>query len=244
MFYNKSLPKNLILNPEIKRIFILTGSGISQESGIETFRDKNGLWGKHSVYEVARPEAIELTPEIFFDFQNTRAKDYFHKKANTAHLKLKELEKKYQVTICTQNIDNLHEKAGSSEIFHVHGELFRAICHNCKKYCLYRENIFGSKCEKCDQGLIRPDTVLFKERPKKIKEIFEAMESSDLFIQIGTSGKVYPCANFVNEFKRLTGKTSINISIEYPENISGFDFSLLGKASEYVPLLVDHLLSI
>lgn len=127
IIHNLQEKKKLSFNQDVKKIFILTGAGISAESGLSTFRDKNGLWGKHSIYEVARPEAMDLTPEIFYNFQNMRAKSYKDKMPNIAHLSLKKLEERFEVYIITQNIDDLHEKAGSTSITHIHGKLHECI---------------------------------------------------------------------------------------------------------------------
>lgn len=237
--------KNLIVMSKIedikpKNIVILTGSGISAESGISTYRDKNGLWQKHSVYEVSRPEAIELTPDKFFEFQNKKTTLLTNKQPNKAHISLSELEKNFNVTIITQNLDLLHEAAGASNVLHIHGKVKEAICHICKANVEYQLDIFGKNCIHCDKGLIRPNIVLFKERPLYLKESFSALSKADLFIQIGTSGSVYPAAQFVQQ----TNALKINISLSEPENISSFDYSLFGKATKIVPKLVRKLLKI
>lgn len=238
---NLNNKKKLKLLPNIKKIFILTGAGISAESGISTFRDKDGLWNNYSVYEVARPEAMELTPDIFFNFQNMRAKEYHEKKPNRAHHSLKELESQFEVFIITQNIDNLHEQSNSSNIKHMHGKLHECYCNYCLQKFDYKEDIFGELCSYCKKGKIRPDVVLFKEKPKYLDEIYRLLNESDLFIQIGTSGNVYPAANLIKEFKKQN-KPTINISMEKPENDEYADFSFLGKATKLVPYVVQYLL--
>lgn len=242
IIHNWQEKNKLSLNKDIKKIFILTGAGISAESGISTFRDKHGLWGKHSIYEVARPEAMELTPEIFYNFQNMRAKSYKDKVPNIAHLYLKKLEEKFEVYIVTQNIDDLHEKAGSTTIKHIHGKLHECICNTCHHKFEYFNDIFGSDCKNCHVGKVRPDVVLFKEQPKYMKEIFSLIYKSDLFIQIGTSGKVYPAANLIKEFNEMENKASINISLEPTDNNKEFKYSFYGNASKWVPYIVNQLL--
>ena len=223
----------------IKNIVIITGAGISAESGINTFRDKGGTWENHSVYEVARPEAMDLTPELFFRFQNERAIDMKNKKSNIAHQSLKNLEQKYNVSIITQNVDDLHEKAFSSNILHIHGEINKVICNSCNYSTEYVDNIYGTNCYNCTEGKYRPDVVLFKESLKELYPAYDMIEQADLFIQIGTSGNVYPVAGFPDLFNGL----KINISLDEPNNIHYFDFDLRGKATKIVPKLVALLLN-
>ena len=143
----------------------------------------------------------------------------------------------------TQNIDNLHEKAGSTIIRHIHGELYKSKCHLCDYKEDYIEGRFGQDCPQCDNGLIRPDVVLFKETPKYINDIFKILYESDLFIQVGTSGTVYPAANLIRDFKEYTGKVAINISKELPKNNGFFDYSFVGNATEWLPIVTDKLLT-
>lgn len=241
IFKNKSQFKELkekIKDYDIKRIVIITGAGISAESGINTFRDNNGLWENYSVYEVARPEAIELTPEIFFKFQNERAIDMKNKVPNKAHKELSKLEQKYHVSIITQNIDNLHEKAGSNNIIHIHGTNNEYKCTHCTNKGIYQDNIYGEECLECNKGLLRPNVVLFKEQVYDLYPSLDLIEKADLFIQIGTSGTVYPVAGFPEYTKAL----KINISLKEPDNEHYFDFNFKGKATKLVSELVKTLL--
>ena len=231
----KSLEKMLLLD-DIKNIVVITGAGISAESGINTFRDKGGMWENHSVYEVARPEAMELTPELFFKFQNDRAKEMKTKKPNKAHFSLKELENNYNVNIITQNVDDLHEKAFSSNLLHIHGTLHKVICNQCDNETDYIENIYGQSCPKCELGKFRPDVVLFKESLKDLYGAYSIIENADLFIQIGTSGNVYPVADFPATYDN---GIKINISLDEPNNSQYFDYDFRGKATKIVPLIVN-----
>jgi NAD-dependent deacetylase len=237
-FHNRKILKKLELSNSIKKIVILTGAGISKESGIETFRDNNGLWEKYSIYEVARPEAMLETPQIFYSFQNERAKEYKNKIPNLAHKSLKELEDFFDVAIITQNIDDLHEKSSSKNILHIHGKLYKVRCNYCYKAHHYAHDIFGSLCDYCDKGRLRPDIVLFKEQPLYLNTVDRLLKEADLFIQIGTSANVYPAANFVKQTKAI----KINISYDLPMNDSEFDYSFYGKATKLVPLLVNKLI--
>ena len=196
------------------------------------------MWKKHNIYEVARPEAIELTPKKFFDFQNKKALMFKDKKPNVAHKKLVDLEDVFNVFIITQNIDDLHEKAGSDYVLHIHGVAREAICHKCQKEVRFEDGIYGKQCSNCAGGLIRPKLVLFKERPFYMAQITRLLKEADLFIQIGTSGEVYPAADFVRQVSCPT----INISLDKPENNDLFTYSFLGKATNVVPKVVSNLL--
>lgn len=231
----KKISKNL--KNRFQNIVVVTGAGISKESGIDTFRDKNGIWKRYSIYEVARPEAMELTPEIFYNFHNKRAIELKDIKENASHTSLKDLELDYNTDIITQNVDDLHEKALSRNVLHIHGELYKVICNNCSSNIEYKDNIFGTNCINCNVGKYRPDIVLFKESVKDINLAYSILDEADLLIQIGTSGKVYPVADFPRHFEGI----KINISLEEPDNIKYFDYNLKGRATKFVPLLVKIL---
>lgn len=223
---------------KINNIVIITGAGISSESGIETFRGNNSLWKKYSIYEVARPEAMILTPDIFYSFQNNMAEVIKKAEPNSAHMSILKLEKKFNITIITQNIDNLHEKAGNINVNHIHGKISDVICNSCNHETFYSKNIFGKRCSRCENGFYRPDIVLFKESVKNIKQSKEVIKRSDLFLQVGTSGIVSPVRNF----PELANCMKINISLEKPQNINFFDYDIKGYASIEVPKLVSFLL--
>lgn len=182
-----------------KKIVVLSGAGISAESGIATFRDANGLWEGHDVMEVATPQGWQKNPELVLEFYNQRRKQAKDAQPNKGHLLIAELEKHYDVTVVTQNVDNLHEKAGSTRVIHLHGELFK--CRSCGDENLVYEMDgwelkLGDKCEKGHQ--LRPHIVWFGEMvPMMEVAIAEAMEA-DIFIVIGTSLQVYPAAGLVN----------------------------------------------
>jgi NAD-dependent deacetylase len=181
-----------------QKIVILSGAGISAESGIQTFRDADGLWEGHDIMEVATPQGWQKNPALVLDFYNQRRKQADSVKPNAAHYALVELEKKYDVTIITQNVDNLHEKAGSKKVIHLHGELFQSrstvdknLVYNMKGW----ELKLGDKCEKGSQ--LRPNIVWFGEEVPMIETAADIASTADIFIVIGTSLVVYPAAGLV-----------------------------------------------
>lgn len=180
-----------------KKIAVLTGAGISQESGISTFRDSNGLWENYSIEEVATPEAFEQNPSLVLDFYNKRREQMRKTQPNSAHHFLKTLEKKYRVTIITQNIDDLHEKAASSHIIHLHGELSKArsIKDENTLYPVESDILLGDKAP--DGAQLRPHVVWFGELVLKMEEAIEVVKKADIFIIIGTSLQVYPAASLI-----------------------------------------------
>lgn len=181
-----------------QKIVVLSGAGISAESGIQTFRDADGLWEGHDIMEVATPQGWQKNPALVLDFYNQRRKQADSVKPNAAHYALVELEKKYDVTIITQNVDNLHEKAGSKNVIHLHGELFQSrstvdknLVYNMKGW----ELKLGDKCEKGSQ--LRPNIVWFGEEVPMIEPAADIASTADIFIVIGTSLVVYPAAGLV-----------------------------------------------
>jgi NAD-dependent deacetylase len=181
-----------------QKIVVLSGAGISAESGIQTFRDADGLWEGHDIMEVATPQGWQKNPALVLDFYNQRRKQADSVKPNAAHYALVELEKKYDVTIITQNVDNLHEKAGSKNVIHLHGELFQSrstvdknLVYNMKSW----ELKLGDKCEKGSQ--LRPNIVWFGEEVPMIEPAADIASTADIFIVIGTSLVVYPAAGLV-----------------------------------------------
>lgn len=185
----------------MKKLIVLTGAGMSAESGISTFRDSGGLWEQHNVEDVATPEGFDRNPELVLDFYNKRRRELLATKPNEGHIGLAELEKDFDVTIITQNIDNLHERAGSSHVIHLHGELMNARSSGDPSliYPLSAEHCdikIGDVCEKGFQ--LRPDVVWFGEAVPMISEAARITESADIFVIIGTSMNVYPAAGLLN----------------------------------------------
>ena len=186
---------------KMKKIVVLTGAGMSAESGINTFRDADGLWEGHDVMEVASPESFRKNPELVLDFYNQRRRQLLSVKPNTAHVALTSLEEKYDVSIITQNVDDLHERAGSTDIIHLHGELLKArsiendtIVYDCK------DDIYiGDLCPKGTQ--LRPHIVWFGEAVPMLEKAAEITETADILIVIGTSMQVYPAASLINYAK-------------------------------------------
>ncbi len=182
----------------MKKIVVLTGAGISAESGISTFRDGNGLWENHDIMEVASPEGWKANPELVLNFYNLRRKQLKEVKPNSAHHFLKELEEKYEVVIITQNVDDLHERAGSSKIIHLHGELVKARSVNDESLIIdWAEDInLGDLAE--DGAQMRPHIVWFGEMVPMMERAMEEVENADIMLVIGTSLQVYPAASLID----------------------------------------------
>lgn len=191
----------------MKHIVVLTGAGMSAESGISTFRDSGGLWEQHSVEDVATPEGFKRNPQLVLDFYNIRRKESFETEPNKGHVGLAEMEKDYKVSIITQNVDNLHERAGSTNVLHLHGELnkVRSTLDPSLIYELTSDNWeikLGDKCEKGSQ--LRPHIVWFGEAVPMIEEAVRVVQKADILVIIGTSLNVYPAAGLVNYIKEGT----------------------------------------
>ncbi len=189
----------------MKRIVVLSGAGMSQESGIRTFRDMGGLWEEYDITEVATPEAWERNPQLVNDFYNERRKQLYECEPNGGHLGLAELEKEYEVRIITQNIDDLHERAGSTHVLHLHGELkkARSTVDETRVYDIPGWELkLGDKCEKGSQ--LRPHIVWFGEAVPAIADAIPLVESADLLVVIGTSLNVYPAAGLVHYVRKGT----------------------------------------
>jgi NAD-dependent protein deacetylases, SIR2 family len=228
-------------------IVILTGAGISAESGIPTFRDSDGLWEHHRIEDVATPEGFARDPVLVQRFYNAR-RAVLHDQAvkpNAAHYALAELQKKHsgKVTLITQNIDNLHERAGSTDVIHMHGELLKVRCVETDKVYDWTGDIDEtSRCSCCDPGeILRPHVVWFGEIPLALELIADALEDVDLFVAIGTSGNVYPAAGFVAEARDNHART-MEINLVPSKNNFLFDETLCGTAGEQVPLWVESVL--
>jgi NAD-dependent deacetylase len=235
----------------IRRIVILTGAGISAESGIATFRDKDGLWAKNDISEVATPEAYARNPAKVQGFYNQRRRDVTGAKPNAAHFALARLEQDLpkrhagaDVLIVTQNVDPLHERAGTQNLIHMHGELLSSWCRACDgKHAWDQDLGSDTVCPGCAKaGHMRPDIVWFGEMPYQMERIEEALAAADLFISIGTSGNVYPAAGFVAG-ARASGAATVELNLEPSEGSRLFDIRSHGAATQIVPAFVESLLS-
>jgi NAD-dependent deacetylase len=223
------------------RIVALTGSGVSAESGVSTFRDKDGIWAKHDWREVATPEGFAADPARVHDFYNARRRRLASVQPNAAHAALAELEARLaaqgaSLLIVTQNVDDLHERAGSKALLHMHGELLKARCAACgdRRAC-HDDLSLDTLCPACGaQGAMRPDVVWFGETPHFLEEIAAAIARADLFVSIGTSGSVYPAAGFVAE-ARAFGVPCVELNLEPSENAHLFTDVRYGPASDVVP---------
>ena len=225
-------------------IFVLTGAGVSAESGIPTFRGQDGLWEGHRLEDVATPEAFRRDPELVWRFYSMRRSVAANCKPNAGHVALAKLEERLpgRFLLCTQNVDSLHEAAGSKEILHMHGELFESRCSDerCSKrpfrdVCLYMQK---SEIPRCECGaLMRPNIVWFGEMPLFMDEIIRAIEECTIFLTVGSSGVVHPAASFAQIAKR-NGATSIYLGLESPSNVSAFDQVVLGPSGELLPKFV------
>lgn len=229
-------------------VVILTGAGISKESGLDTFRDKDGIWADVNVEEVATPEAFASDPEKVHKFYNHRRDALLDAniQPNAAHEALARLEEKWpnDVLIVTQNIDDLHERAGSRNLIHMHGELLKARCSHCQSVVAWDAPIIvETYCPNCgQQGGMRPHVVWFGEEPFMLETIGEALSKCGLFISIGTSGNVYPAAGFVATVKHYGKAGTVEMNIEPTEGESEFADALYGPATQTVPQLVDQML--
>lgn len=234
---------------KIKNIVVLTGAGISAESGIKTFRDTGGLWEDHSIEEVATPEGFAANPKLVLDFYNARRAQLDTVKPNPAHEALATLEAGLTeqggyLTIVTQNVDDLHERGGAENVIHMHGELMSQWCRACdSKFMSAEAYTLQTACPKCETvGKVRPDIVWFGEMPYKMETIELAVTHCDLFVSIGTSGAVYPAAGYV-QMARSMGKQTLEINLERSEGSHFFHETRQGKAGEIVPIWVDEILN-
>lgn len=233
----------------IRRIVILTGAGISKESGLDTFRDPDGIWAKVSLEDVATPQAFARDPAKVHAFYNARRQGLLgpNVQPNAAHLALARLEAEWpgEVLLVTQNIDDLHERAGSNNLIHMHGEILKGRCLACNAVSPWREEMtLDSVCPSCGaKGYLRVDVVWFGEMPFQVEEIYAALEACDLFISIGTSGSVYPAAGFVEAAQTLAQAQTVELNLEPSDGHSSFAEGIYGPASEVVPRFVETLLA-
>lgn len=228
----------------MKKVVILTGAGISAESGLGTFRAEGGLWAQHRIEDVATPEGFARDPKLVVDFYNARRAQAADAAPNEGHRALARLEEAFdgEVIVITQNVDDLHEKAGSQKVMHMHGALKSALCAACDhRWPAPLVMAPGDACPACDKPSARPDIVWFGEMPYDMDEIFEHLASADVFASIGTSGNVYPAAGFVAEARRA-GAQTVEFNLEPSLQGSQFDDIRIGSASETLPVWVDELL--
>ncbi len=228
-------------------IVILTGAGISKESGIDTFRDAGGLWSQVRIEDVATPSAFVRNPQLVQAFYNMRrhALQLPAIQPNAAHLALARLEAEWRgkVTLVTQNIDDLHQRAGSKNILAIHGELLKSRCFACGNVVEERGDLGASStCIACAEiGTLRPHVVWFNEMPFFMDEAIAAVEACDIFVSIGTSGSVYPAAGLV-EHANAAGARTIELNLEPSDVASAFAEKRYGKATDLVPAFVSELL--
>ena len=226
------------------KIVILTGAGISAESGLGTFRDEGGLWAKHRIEDVATPEGYARDPDLVHGFYNARRGQAATARPNAAHDALAKLEAGYdgEVVIVTQNVDDLHRRAGSRRVLHMHGKLDGALCAACgHRWPAPLEMTPGTLCPACKCPSARPDVVWFGEFPHHMEDIADHLSEATLFASIGTSGQVYPAASFVED-ARMAGADCVELSLERTALSHVFDRHISGPATQTVPAWVAEVL--
>jgi NAD-dependent protein deacetylase/lipoamidase len=235
--------------PPGARVFVLTGAGISAESGIRTFRDANGLWEQYRFEDVASPEGWARDPGLVWRFYAERRAQAAPCLPNAAHRALADLERQLgeRLFLCTQNVDDLHEKAGHERLVHMHGELMKSRCESCARAPFVDVVAHGSVPRCACGGRIRPHIVWFGEVPFEMDRIADELAACDVFVTIGSSGAVYPAAGFVNAIRARTqrggsGALSVYVGPEEPDNASMFDECRLGRAGDVVPALFAELI--
>ncbi len=231
---------------DVRNIVILTGAGVSAESGVATFRGPDGLWEGHRVEDVATPEAFRRDPALVHAFYDARRAKLGTIGPNAAHEALARLDAKWpgELLLITQNVDDLHERAGSKRLLHMHGELKQGWCLACDERFEWDGSMGeGAGCPSCSQpGSVRPDIVWFGEMPYEMDRIEEALRRCDLFVSIGTSGAVYPAAGFV-QTARYCGARTLELNLDPSQGSIFFHESRIGKAGELVPAWVEELLA-
>jgi NAD-dependent deacetylase len=219
-----------------KHIVVLTGAGISAESGIKTFRDSDGLWMGHDINEVATPRGFAKNPTLVLDFYNQRRRDVAQSKPNNAHIGLALLENDFDVTIITQNIDDLHERGGSTNVLHLHGEIFkmRSVKSRTEIFDVYRDISMGDLAK--DGSQLRPHIVWFEEEVPMIEKAISVMQEADIFVLVGTSLQVYPAAGLIDLVNDEVSKYIIDKKIPAVQHLKNI-IPLEGTASEGVEQL-------
>lgn len=226
------------------RIVVLTGAGISAESGVPTFRDADGLWEGHRVEDVATPEAYAARPDVVHEFYDGRRRALANIEPNPAHLALARLEEHLgdDLSIVSQNVDDLHERAGSTRVLHMHGELRSAWCTTCDVRHPWDDALaHRPPCPGCGRPTLRPDVVWFGELPYGMDRIESALAEADLFVSIGTSGEVYPAAGFV-QIAKAFGAHTLELNLDPSDGTAWFDEARHGPAGTLVPAWVDALM--
>lgn len=231
-----------------RNIVILTGAGISAESGIDTFRSEGGLWENHRVEDVATPDAFARDPNLVLRFYDMRREAVQTKQPNAAHTALARLDREWpkraggKVLIITQNVDDLHERGGARNVLHMHGEHLKAWCTACDtRHYWTGPLIHRPPCPACGAVALRPDVVWFGEVPYRMDEIYRALAGADLFVSIGTSGAVYPAAGLVRAARDLDVQT-LELNLEPSKGSAWFHETRLGPATQIVPAWVEELL--
>ena len=234
-----------MIRKNMENIVILTGAGVSAESGLATFRGPDGLWEGHRVDDVCTPEAYLRDPALVHAFYDARRAKLGTVEPNAAHDALARLDAEWpgELLLITQNVDDLHERAGSKRLLHMHGELTKGWCLACDERFAWTGDMGeGAQCPACRvSGSVRPDIVWFGEMPYEMDRIDEALRNADLFVSVGTSGAVYPAAGFV-QTARYCGARTLEVNLEPSLGSTFFDESRIGAAGKLVPALVDELL--
>ncbi len=227
-------------------VVVLTGAGISAESGVKTFRGADGLWEGHRIEDVATPEAFVRNPDLVYEFYNQRRRQLQNGEVvpNAAHVAIAQFEHQHsgKFLLVTQNVDDLHERAGSRQLIHMHGELLSALCSKTGKRYRWRGDLDATSLHPEFpevKGALRPDIVWFGEMPYHMEKIYRALEDCDVFVAIGTSGQVYPAAGFVEQTKPDCRRVEINVELTGVS--TNFDEHLIGKATECVPQFFANL---
>jgi NAD-dependent deacetylase len=229
----------------LRNIVILTGAGVSAESGVATFRGPGGLWEGHRVEDVCTPQALAHDPELVHRFYDARREKLASVEPNAAHRALARLDAEWpgELLLVTQNVDDLHERAGSKRLIHMHGELRSALCARCGDRRTWTESLPPeSVCAACGAAALRPDIVFFGEMPYRMDAIERALAGADLFVSVGTSGAVYPAAGFV-QTARYHGAETLELNLEPSVGCAWFGESRLGPAGVLVPDWVDAVLA-
>lgn len=231
---------------KFQNIVILTGAGISAESGIDTFRDEGGIWSRYNIEDVATPEGFKRNPNMVHDFHNQLRALMPKHKPNEAHKALAKLEKFHygNTLLVTQNVDDLHERAGTKNLIHMHGELYKARCQSCDTLVDWRAKLgIDAVCPGCSKvGFMRPHVTWFYEMPMEMERINGALLKCDLFLSIGTSGNVYPAAGFINDVKKVGRARTVELNLEPSENATSFFECRHGPATKIVPDFVEEIL--
>jgi NAD-dependent deacetylase len=225
------------------KVVVLTGAGISAESGVPTFRDADGLWHGHRVEDVATPEAYEMQPSVVHRFYDARRTALDAVEPNAAHLALARLEELLgdDLLVVTQNIDDLHQRGGSTRVLHMHGQLRSALCQACRSRIEWTGDLGDfPPCPRCGACELRPDVVWFGEIPYEMDRIHDALDAADLFVSIGTSGAVYPAAGFV-QYAASRRVRTLELNLLPSEGTHLFDEARHGPASLLVPAWVDEV---